>query len=223
MTTSLVPLRVYLISEWPLVLLGLESCLNDHVEVVGKAAAAECSVAGVEASRPGVVLIDLADRPIAGLGLVRALSARQIPVVAVSRCAEVDAVMKALNAGVQVYLLENGEPRLLAEALRNAGSGHKRVGNPELERALLRHAMATRVGAWEDACGPTAPRSAPTPREQEVLRLLMNGLSNRRIAQVLKLNEKTVEAHLSALFRKFEVHSRVELILSLGKENFKAS
>jgi DNA-binding NarL/FixJ family response regulator len=211
-------LRVFLISAWPLVRLGLNQCLRGEFEIIGMSASGKADLDHIKVAQPDVVLIDLASEPLASLGLVWELYRCHIPVVSISRCQNVDTVLRALNSGVQVYLLENSSRHQLLDAINGARDGVKRVSDPALKAALLSYAIGTRTSGWADGLRASTERKEPTARERAVIRLLMRGLTNRNIAETLGIREKTVEAHLSSLFRKFEVHSRTELVLFLSRE-----
>lgn len=104
---------------------------------------------------------------------------------------------------------------LLARGFR--GYLRLQVGPEDLERAL---AAVQRGEAWAErwalerlALGTPEPTPVPTPRERQVLRHLAEGRSNRDIARLLGIAEATVKAHITSLFEKFSVSSRLELVV----------
>src|SRR5262245_6422284 len=162
--------RVFLISDWPLVRLGLKQCLRGEFEIIGMSAGRAADLDRIKVARPDVVLIDLASEPLARLALVWELYRCHIPVVSISRCQEVDAVLRALNSGVQVYLLENSARHQLLDAINRARDGIKRVCDPALEAALLSYAIGTRASGWADGLRAPTARKEPTARERAVIR-----------------------------------------------------
>ncbi|MEU0792664.1 AAA family ATPase [Amycolatopsis sp. NPDC005961] len=135
-----------------------------------------------------------------------------------------------------VELLEAGQGRLeLAHALADLGELHLRDGDRSTARATIRRAaelalecraeaLAARLTAGLTTKGGRPPRlrvtglPALTPSERRVARLAADALTNRQIAERLYVTEKTVEAHLSRVFRKLEVKSRIQLVNRFSAE-----
>jgi DNA-binding NarL/FixJ family response regulator len=175
--------------------------LQTDMTVVGEAGTAEQALALVPRLAPDIVLLDLALPGMSGVEAVRRLRAShpEVKVVVLTSFAGQDAVLPAVRAGVAGYLLKDVGPGELADALRAVHAG----GTP------LHPAVAATV--MQSVQEP--PRDPLTPREHEVLRLLARGLSNRLIARELALSEKTVKAHISAIFGKLGVADRTQAAL----------
>ncbi len=117
-----------------------------------------------------------------------------------------DAIADVLRAGAKGYFQLSSEPRNLLKALEIVKQG--RVWAP-------REAMALLVGRFSEASAEPGTASASgliTPSEVSILQLLQKGLSNKEIAQALGVAEVTVKTHLTKLYRKFGVHTRLELL-----------
>src|SRR5262245_15870313 len=106
---------------------------------------------------------------------------------------------KAWVAGAAALLLNHAEPDVLLEAIRQAAAGRK----------LFSLEQRRRIQTWERDIG--AGVRAVTPREWDVLQLLMDGRGNAEISQALIVSENTVEKHVSALLSKLGLRSRAEL------------
>jgi NarL family two-component system response regulator LiaR len=109
-------------------------------------------------------------------------------------------VSKALEAGVQGYLMKNVSTDQLAEAIREVHHG-RRVLSDEATQALIQ--AATR---------PAEPVYKLTEREYEVLHLLIEGLTNPEIAQKMTVSRSTVKFHISSILSKLRVSNRAEAV-----------
>jgi DNA-binding NarL/FixJ family response regulator len=111
-------------------------------------------------------------------------------------------VFDALKAGASGYVLKREVDQALLNAIRSVHRGDAFLTNA-VERSLIRDWMS------DDATGPDEPLS---PREQEVLKLIAEAHTNKQIAEILHLAEKTVESHRANLLRKLGMRDRVELV-----------
>jgi DNA-binding NarL/FixJ family response regulator len=196
-------IRLLLVDDHELVRAGLRTFLGlqPDMEVVGEAGSAEQALALVPALAPDVVLLDLVLPGMSGVEAVRRLRDAHpaVKVLVLTSFAGEDAVLPAIRAGAAGYLLKDIGPAELAGALRVVHAG----GAP------LHPSVAATV--MQSVAEPG--RETLTPREQEVLRLIARGLSNRLIARELALSEKTVKAHVSAILGKLAVADRTQAAL----------
>ncbi len=149
-----------------------------------------------------VFLMDLRMPELDGLAATRAI-AQQYPntqIIALTTFSDRTLIADCLEAGAHGYVLKDVQTDNLVQIIRLVHSGHM-VWPPSLVNA---------VTAGSSARLPAVP---VTEREQEVLRCLARGLSNKEIADALKITESTVKNHLSNLYGKFDVRDRVQALM----------
>jgi NarL family two-component system response regulator LiaR len=204
-------IRVLIVDDHAVVRSGLAAFLLafDDLELVGEAASGPEALRMVEDRRPDVVLMDLVMPEMDGASATRLIRQRypEVQVVALTSFPEEDLVQTALQAGAISYLLKNVSADELAGAIRAAYRGRSTLA-PEAAQALI-HATTRPPEIGYDL----------TPREHEVLRLMVEGLSNPEIADRLVVSRSTVKFHVSSILSKLEVGSRTEAVaLALQKD-----
>lgn len=197
-------IRVLVVDDHYIVRGGLRTCLRafHDLELVGEAANGEEAVRQAQALAPDVVLMDVKMPVMDGIEATRLIRERcpGTRVIALTSFVEKELVPRALQAGAISYLLKNVSPLELAEALRAAARGQSTL-SPEATQAL--------VQASSDAPLAIEPL---TPREQQVLGLLVEGRTNLQIGQTLGITESTVKSHVSTIMAKLGVSSRTEAV-----------
>ncbi len=204
------PIRVLVVDDHAVVRGGLRLFLmaHDDLELVGEAGSGEQALALCAETRPDVVLMDLVMPGMSGVAAIRLMRERdpEVKVIALTSFPEDDLVRAALSAGAMSYLLKNISASNLAAAIRAAHAGQPILA-PEATQALLRQAPAPRIG--QDL----------TPREGEVLALLVQGLSNADIAERLVISESTAKFHVSNILSKLHASSRAEAVAIAMQSN----
>jgi DNA-binding NarL/FixJ family response regulator len=155
-----------------------------------------------------LVLIDLT---LPGMNGIEALErfgqeAPGVPVVIISAHEDTDEVRRALALGALGYIPKSTPPSVLLDALRLVLGGGIYV--PPLLLREIRHVRPTYEGRSESGEPPASDRL--TERQIEVLTLLVQGKSNKLIARELKLSDKTVKGHVTAIFRALDVVNRTQ-------------
>jgi len=195
-------IRVLVVDDHAVVREGLRAFLElqDGIEVVGDAADGREGLAAAERLRPDVVLMDLVMPELDGLAAMRELRDRlpSTRTIVLTSFLDDDRLMPALRAGAAGYLLKNAPPAEVARAVRAAHAGE----------AVLDPVVAARL--LEALARDDEPLDRLTPREREVLVLLGRGLPNKRIAQELRLSEKTVKTHVGHVLAKLGVADRTQ-------------
>jgi DNA-binding NarL/FixJ family response regulator len=197
-------IEVLLVEDHPVVRAGLEELLSgtDDIEVVGAAGNGAEALEMVAALEPDVVLMDISMPVLDGIEATRQLRASEadVRVLILTSFSDQDGILRALDAGAIGYLLKDAEPDELFRGIRAAAAGESPLA-PAAARALL---QARQAGE-----GP----QELTDREREVLALVVQGMSNKLIARRLEISEKTVKTHLTNVYRRIDVVSRVEAVL----------
>jgi len=193
------PIRVLIVDDHAVVREGLRTFLSlqDGIEVAGEAQDGAEAVAAVTALDPDVVLMDLVMPRLDGVGAMRALrdAGAGARVIVLTSFADDERLLPAIRAGAAGYLLKNVPPQELARAVRLAHAG----------QTLIDPTVASRL---VDAIASEPEPDPLTPREREVLALIGQGMSNKRIAHELGLSEKTVKTHVAHVLAKLRVADR---------------
>jgi len=197
-------IRVMIVDDHPMVRRGLAAFLKVHrdLELVGEAGDGQEALRLCEQAQPDVVLMDLMMPGMSGGETTRAIREKcpGVRVVALTSFQDKDLVREAMEAGAISYLLKNVTGSELAEAIRAAHIGRSTLA-PEALQALVQTASE----------GPKIGYDL-TSREQEVLALIVEGLSNPEIAERLVVTRSTAKAHVSNILSKLGVSNRGEAI-----------
>lgn len=202
-------MRIMVVDDHALVRRGMAYVVKegfpeaDVVEAESSAVALEVLHGGTKVD---LALVDVRMPDLDGLELLRAIKAEwaEMPVIMLSTYENAPYVKRALADGASGYLLKDATPEDLSQAINVAMSGSGNVLSPRVIQNL-----------FEDQQGGSNDSSrrneySLTQREHDILAQLAEGRSNREIAQSLFLSEKTVKAHLAAIFRKLGVTNRTQ-------------
>jgi DNA-binding NarL/FixJ family response regulator len=209
-------IRAVVVDDQGLVRAGVRVLLQtaDDVEVVGEAADGHEAVRLVERLRPDVVLMDIRMPRVDGIEATRRILAAvpQTNILMLTTFAEDDDVYGALTAGAVGFLVKDGEPEDMIDAVRRAARGEPLLAPSVLarvvERARRSHSADRASATQPDADAETLARL--TPRETDVLTLIGAGLSNADIAAKLHVGVTTVKTHVVALLDKLGARNRVQ-------------
>jgi DNA-binding NarL/FixJ family response regulator len=192
-------IRVLVVDDHPVVRQGLRTFLDlqEDITVVGESGDGESCVDDASRLHPDVILLDLRMPGADGVAALRGLRDNPARVLVVTSYTEPSAVLPAVRAGAAGYVYKDIDPPALAAAIRSVHAGHVLL-HPDVVRLL--------------AAGDTQPAEL-TARERDVLAELARGRSNREIARVLRLSEKTVKTHVSAILGKLGVQDRTQAAL----------
>jgi DNA-binding NarL/FixJ family response regulator len=197
---------LFLADDHTLVRQGIAALVNQtpDMRVVGECGDGLKVVEEVLKSKPDVVVLDLTLPGLNGLDVCRQLTrkAKGIAVLVVTMHVEEEFIVRSLESGASGYLIKEAAADQLAEAVRTVARGDLYLG-PGVPRAVL-----SRLTAGPDA----DPYNRLTVREREVLQLIAEGKTNRRVAEILDLSVKTVDTHRAHLMRKLDIHDQTSLV-----------
>jgi NarL family two-component system response regulator LiaR len=196
--------RVLIADDHPVVRRGLTAVLAayDDFHLVGEVSSGEEAINFCEKTQPDVVLMDLVMPGMGGAKAIRVIRERwpQVAVIALTSFGEMTLVEEALKAGAVSYLLKNVSADELAAVIRGAVTGRSAL-SPEVARLLI-----------QDIRQPAGKDYNLSDREREILKLMVEGLSNAAIAERLIITQSTVKFHVSNILSKLGVSSRTEAV-----------
>ena len=196
------PIRLLIVDDHSVVREGLRAFLRlqEGIEVVGEAASADEAVSVAAASSPDVVLLDLVMPEGDGIGAIRRLieCAPGVRVLVLTSFADDAQIFAAIAAGAAGYLLKDVDPQALADGIREVHAGRPAL-HASVAARLMRHSGS-----------PRSRSDDLTARERDVLRLVVEGLANKQIAQRLGIGEKTIKTHVSRVLAKLGVTDRTQ-------------
>jgi len=195
-------IRVLLAEDHPVVRSGINTLLSSasDIEVVGEASDGEQAYQMVQEMNPDVLLLDVELPVLDGVELTRKLAEEEaaVKILVLSSYSDRQYIRELLSRGASGYLIKDEVPQNILNAIRGVSQG---------EDGWVSREVAAKLGqmtSLED------DNQELTPRENEVLSLVVDGQTNREIAFNLEISEKTVEKHLHNVFKKLAVSSRVE-------------
>jgi DNA-binding NarL/FixJ family response regulator len=205
-------IRVLIADDHAPIRSGVAAILTDAgLDVCAEAADAAGAVEAALRERPDVCLLDV-HMPGGGIRAAAEITSAlpQTPVVMLTVSASDEDLLAALRAGASGYVLKNGDPQRIPNAVRSAHAGHGVVEGELLPRVI-----------GELRSRPTVNTRIPglnlelTQRERDVLELLREGKTTSQIAYALVISDVTVRRHISELVRKAGVQDRKELLSRL--------
>jgi DNA-binding NarL/FixJ family response regulator len=207
-------IRVLLVDDHAMVRQGLRTFLDlqDNTDlritVVGEAVNGMEAVELASQTQPDIVLLDLVMPQMDGIQATRKIRecSPDSRIIILTSFGEEDKVLPAIRAGAQGYLLKDIPPHELVRAIREVYLGNVQL-HPEIAKKLMSAVAAQEVTVSRFV---TDSDSGLTVREQEVLDLIAEGLSNREIAGKMFISEKTVKTHVSNILSKLHLDDRTQ-------------
>jgi DNA-binding NarL/FixJ family response regulator len=215
-------IRVLLVDDQEIIRQGIGTILRyaEGIDVVGQAADGEEALRQARALRPDVVLMDIKMPRMGGIPATRQIS-DELPVTRVMILTTYDTddlVFEGIKAGAQGYLLKDASGDKLVEAIHGVMRGEAQI-DPKVAHKVLHEFQrlmgeAPQAKPAEGAAKSELILEPLTPREEDVLRLLVEGLSNREIGGRLFLTEGTIKNHVSAIIAKLQANDRTHAVVT---------
>ena len=205
--------QVVIVDDHVMVREGIKQLLemDGDIKIIGEAGDGEEGIKIIEKTDPDVILLDVNMPKMNGLEMLQKLKETGIPrkVLILTIHNEVEYLLKAVEIGVNGYVLKDSELAVLRKAIFSVHHGENYI-QPSLAPLLMKRMQEN---ASETAEGLTK-------REMEVLKLIAEGMYNKEIAEKLMISEKTVKNHVSNIFRKINVSDRTQAAVYAIKNGF---
>lgn len=205
---SIQSIKLLVVDDQSIVRKGICALLEqvDDIDVIGEASDGEEAVAQAKLLHPDVILMDLVMPKMDGITAIKNIMAAQpgMRIMALTSFVAEDKVFPAIKAGAMGYLLKDSEPEALIAAIRDLNRGEPSL-HPTVAKMVL-----------EELSQPARQPLTPDPltdREEDVVRLVAQGLSNRQIADHLIIGEATVRTHVGNILNKLHLANRVQATL----------
>jgi two-component system, NarL family, nitrate/nitrite response regulator NarL len=207
------PIRIVVADDHPVVRFGVKNMLESHpgFEVVGEAEDGDTAITQAIELEPDILLLDLLMPRLPGLEALRAIMSKspRVKIIMLTSTISTQQVIEALQIGARGIVLKDAVAGDLATALRAVLSGDYWIGGARVANLMskLKELMK------EAANVPERKTYGLTPRELEVVTCIVEGCSNKDVAKQFTISEETVKRHLSNIFDKTGVSTRLELAL----------
>lgn len=210
METQRKSIRIVIADDHAIFRDGLRRLLatQEDFRIVGEASDGKEAIALANQLRPDVLLLDLAMPRVPGMEVLRELAHQEVAVRTILLTAAIQpfAVTSALQLGARGIVLKASPPELLLKSIRAVCDGQFWVGSEA-------------VTAWARTGQPSSSGFGLTSREVEIIAAIKEGNSNREIASKLAISEETVKRHLSNIYGKLGVSSRLELAVLASEQH----
>ncbi len=205
--------RIVVADDHPVVRFGVKNMLlhEPGFDVIGEAEDGDTAITQTLELEPDILLLDLKMPRLPGLEAMRAIMDRspRVKIVLLTSTISTQEIIQALQIGARGVVLKDAVSGDLARALRTVTAGDYWIGGERVANLLkaLHELMQTIKAA------PEKKTYGLTPRELEVVTCIVEGCANKDIARQFKISEETVKRHLSNIFDKTGVSTRLELAL----------
>lgn len=183
---------------------------DSRFKVVGEASDANTAVEQIAKSRPSIILVDVSDVDERALLPLSVPEIAKIPVLILTRKDQVEFYQQCLKLGIKGLVSKQNGAEVLYKAIEKVCEGEFWFDR-SIMGATIRHMLNEKQSFMDNPAVQKA--NGMTEREREVVELICRGMKNKGIAEKLFIAETTVRHHLTSVFNKLEVESRLELVI----------
>lgn len=210
-------IKVILVDDHAIVRDGIKALIStDEIVVINEASSAKDFFSMLKIEQPNVAVLDISLPDISGIEITKRLSDEypEIKVIILSMHLNEDFIFNAVKAGAMSYLPKNTNPKELINAIHEVAAGNDYFSEQVSNIILKSYIKKAKTNDDEKLT-----ESALSKRELEILKLFVEGKSNKEIADMLFISCRTVESHKNHIMQKLELKSTVELIKFAIKNN----
>lgn len=210
-------IRVVMVDDHTILRQGLRKLLEstEGIEVVGEAGSGEEGIQVCATQKPDVCILDLSLPNLSGIDVMRQMKQNwpEMSILVLTVHASREFIREAMRAGASAYVLKDSPSEELVKAIHAARSGHAYVC-PAVSKIML--------SDYVDALSrPISEDPMPfTAREEQIMRLVVQGYSNQQVADLLHLSTRTVDSHRYRIMKKLNLRSVQELVLYAVKKGY---
>jgi DNA-binding NarL/FixJ family response regulator len=212
-TNSVTPIRVVVADDHPVVRFGVKNMLENEpgFEVVGEAEDGDVAITETLEREPEILLLDVMMPRLPGLEALRAIMEKssRVKIILLTSTITTQQIIEALQIGARGIVLKDAAASDLSKSMRAVLSGDYWIGGERVVNLVT----ALNELMKQAAAVPEKKTYGLTPRELEVVTCIVEGCSNKDVAKQFTISEETVKRHLSNIFDKTGVSTRLELAL----------
>ena len=208
---------ILIVDDHPLFREGLKTIIerDSRFEVVGEAGNGRAGLQMTKNLKPDIIIVDISLPDQSGIQLTREIRSllSETRILIVSMHSKIDYIAEAFQAGATGYVVKESASERLLQGLESVAKGDYFLDS-SVSHTVVENLMKSPL---KEAKITDADYNTLTPREQEIMRFLAEGLSSKKIAKKLFISPKTVENHRANIMNKLDLHNTIELIRYAAK------
>lgn len=216
-------IKLFIVDDHPMIREGLTVMLSPYqdISIVGSCSSAAEALEFIGKNTPDVVLMDIKMGKMNGIEATQEITARVpgIKIIMLTIYEDAESVRLSLQAGATGYMLKQASREKLAESIRRAYSGETVIDPSLLSQLVTDYARLSQCFSVQPKNTATDESKELTPREDEVLKHLAKGLTNKEISANTHLAVDTVKTHLRSIYRKLGVKTRLQAISTISRKD----